>query len=77
MTRLEIGFVLLLMLAVAAPASAQGIALTGEIRDPQGAAVPDATVRVAREDGVVVRTATTNESGEYRVESTPARPLRR
>ena len=71
MTRAWITFVLLLMLVAAAPASAQGTALTGEVRDPQGAAVPDATVRVAREDGVVVRTATTNESGEYRVDQLP------
>jgi iron complex outermembrane receptor protein len=70
MTRVGISFVLLLTLA-AAPAFAQSTALTGEIRDPQGAAVPDATVRVAREDGVVVRTATTNESGEYRVDQLP------
>ena len=72
MTRVGISFVLLLMLAVAAPAFAQGTTLGGEIRDPQGAAVPDATVRVAREDGVVVRTAITNETGQYRVDQLPS-----
>src|SRR5262245_13342797 len=71
MTRVGIILVLLLKLAVAAPAFAQGTALTGEIRDPQGAAVPDATIRVAREDGAVVRTATTNEAVEYRVDQLP------
>jgi iron complex outermembrane receptor protein len=70
MTRVGISFVCLLTIA-AAPALAQGTALSGGIRDPQGAAVPDTTVRVVREDGVVVRTATTNETGEYRIDQLP------
>ena len=72
MTRVMFCFFLLLTLAAAAPGFAQGTALTGRIRDPQGAAVPDAAVRIAREDGAVVRTATTNETGEYRVDGLPS-----
>jgi vitamin B12 transporter len=72
MTRLMFCFFLLLTLATAAPGFAQGTALTGQIRDPQGAAVPDAAVRIAREDGAVVRTAATNEAGEYRVDGLPS-----
>ena len=72
MTRFMTGLAVLLTLAVAVPVFAQTSALTGRVRDAQGAAVPAATVRVAREDGGVVRTTTTSGAGEYRVEGLPA-----
>ena len=60
--RFVTGLVLLLTFA-ASPGFAQGTALTGRIRDAQGAAVPAAAVRLAREDGAFVRTTTTNGAG--------------
>jgi len=72
MRRFVIGHVSLFILAVAVDGLAQGAALTGRVRDPQGAAVPAAAVRVAREDGGFVRTVETDGAGEYRIEDLPA-----
>jgi vitamin B12 transporter len=69
--RFVTGLVLLLTFA-ASPGFAQGTALTGRIRDAQGAAVPAAAVRLARDDGAFVRTTTTNGAGEYRIEGLPS-----
>ena len=72
MTRLMIRLVPLLTLVVATPVLGQATVLTGQIRDAQNAVVPAATLRVARDDGAVVRSATTNEAGEYRIEGLPS-----
>ena len=69
MTRCAICLVCLITLAMASPGFAQGIALTGRVRDPQGAAVPGADVRVARDDAGIIRSATSDATGEFRVDN--------
>jgi iron complex outermembrane receptor protein len=49
---------------------AQGV-LTGRIRDAQGGVVPAADVRVARDDGGMVRSAATDTTGQYRIDGLP------
>lgn len=56
----------------ASMAFAQGSVLSGRITDAQSAAVPGAQVRVAREDGAVMRSVVSGATGEYRVDSIPA-----
>jgi hypothetical protein len=67
MTRSVVGIVFLVMVGVAAQAFAQNVVLTGSVRDPQGAAVPGADVRVTREGTGTIRTATSGPAGEFRV----------
>jgi iron complex outermembrane receptor protein len=57
---------------VAGPAFAQELVLTGRVTDAQGAAVPEADVRVAREDATSTRSTTTGQTGEYRIDNMPA-----
>lgn len=52
-------------------AFAQGIVLSGQITDAQGAAVPGAQVRLAREDGAVSRNAVSGDTGGYRIDDIP------
>jgi iron complex outermembrane receptor protein len=47
---------------------AQNLVVTGRVIDPQGAAVPDAEIRAAREDGTAMRGTTTDGTGVYRLE---------
>jgi iron complex outermembrane receptor protein len=72
MSRFVIGLASVFILGVALDGLAQEAALTGRVRDAQGAAVPAADVRVAREDGALVRTVETDGAGEYRIEALPA-----
>ena len=59
--------VLAIIVSLSTPALAQQLALTGRVTDPQGAAVPDADIRVAREDAASTRSTTTGPTGEYRL----------
>ncbi|MEJ2007718.1 MAG: carboxypeptidase regulatory-like domain-containing protein [Acidobacteriota bacterium] len=58
---------LALMVAFAAPASAQGLfaTLTGIVSDPSGAVVPGATVKLINEASGSTRVTTTDASGYY------------
>ncbi len=55
------------MLGVASAGFAQGTGLTGTVTDAQGAGVPGADVRLAREDATVTRTAISDGAGAYRI----------
>ena len=57
---------------VASAGFAQGTALTGRVIDAQGAGIPGADVRLAREDGTVTRHAVSEGTGEYRIGDVPA-----
>ena len=59
-------------LGASVPAVAQESVLVGRVTDAQGAAVPDADVRVAREDATVTRITATGPAGDYRVEMMPS-----
>lgn len=48
--------------------------ILGVVRDQQGAVVPNATVSARNVNTGAVRTASTNESGTYRISSVPAGP---
>jgi iron complex outermembrane receptor protein len=54
------------------PVLAQDAPLSGVVTDAQGAAVPGADVRVAREDAAVTRVTVSDGAGRYRVEGLPA-----
>jgi iron complex outermembrane receptor protein len=56
---------------IGTPALCQDAALAGRITDPQGAAVPEADVRLSREDAAAIRTTTSGATGEYRVDALP------
>ena len=64
--------VFVVLLGAAVPASAQEAALSGMVTDAQGAAVPVADVRVAREDAAVTRVTTSDGVGRYRIDGLPA-----
>lgn len=51
----------------AAPAAAQTGRITGQVTDPQGKAVPNASVHVANTDGTFQRDAKTDDSGGFSV----------
>src|SRR5688572_2239638 len=72
MRRCVVFFVSVMAVCVAAPAFGQGATLTGRVRDVQGAAVPGAEIRVAREDAGVSRSVTSGDTGEYRIGDLPA-----
>jgi iron complex outermembrane receptor protein len=72
MSGCAVGLVCLFLLAHAAPGLAQGLALTGQVRDAQGGAVPAAEVRVSREDGAVIRIGETDGAGAFRIENLTA-----
>ena len=65
-------FVLFCILGVASAGLAQGTAVTGRVTDAQGAGVPSADVRFAREDATVTRTAVSDGTGAYRIDEVPA-----
>jgi iron complex outermembrane receptor protein len=56
----------------AGPVFAQESALRGRVTDAQGAGVPDAEIRIAREDATVTRTTSTGPTGDYRVDMMPS-----
>jgi iron complex outermembrane receptor protein len=64
----RIAFLLFFISGMASAAVAQTTVLTGSITDAQGAAVPGADVRLAREDGTVTRTAVSDSAGAYRID---------
>jgi predicted heme/steroid binding protein len=64
--------VLCLMLGAAALAQSDLGRISGFIKDPSGAAVPNAKVSVRSQSGGVERQATTNESGYYVITNVPA-----
>jgi len=61
-------FMLLCTFGIASAAFAQSTVLTGTITDAQGASVPGADVRLAREDGTVTRTTVSDGAGAYRLD---------
>ena len=64
-------FVLAFALAPSAPALAQTVtnnAITGHVKDPQGASLPGATVTLYSRDGALNLTTTTDSGGAYRFE---------
>jgi hypothetical protein len=66
-----LGLPLALSLVLPAPAAAQRqlVALQGTISDQTGGVLPGVTVTVTNKETGEVRTAVTNESGIYRVQS--------
>src|SRR6187402_954565 len=59
---------LVMLVAVSAPAAAQGVTgtVSGTIKDPQGLAVPGASVTLVSEArGTTLDTVVTNESGSF------------
>ncbi|MGH9255668.1 MAG: TonB-dependent receptor [Vicinamibacterales bacterium] len=64
--------VLSCVLGAASAGFAQETALTGRVTDAQGAGVPGADVRLAREDATVTRTAVSDGTGAYRIDEVPS-----
>ncbi len=64
--------VFLAMVLAATAAWAQDGSITGSVRDATGAAVPHATVTITNNQQGFVRTASTNDSGEYLISGLPA-----
>jgi hypothetical protein len=68
---------LLLLLGVTTLAAAQvTTSLSGTVSDPQGAAVPNAAIKVINRDTNATFTTTTNDRGEYAVAAIPAATYR-
>jgi iron complex outermembrane receptor protein len=63
--------ILIVLLAAASPAYAQDLSLSGMVTDAQGAAVPGAQVRIAREDAAVTRATESGPSGRYLIDGLP------
>ena len=64
--------VILLLCFSALSALAQSGRFTGQITDPQGAAIPGASVQVINQDTLVKREAVSDASGTYSVPYLPA-----
>ena len=73
MSRLNVLSIVLLLLCLAAPASAQSnyATLSGTVFDPQRQAVPGATVRATSATTRATRQATTNDEGAFQLTGLP------
>ncbi len=67
----SIPLLLLIVLLAAPAASAQDLSLSGTVTDAQGAAIPGADVRVAREDAAVTRITVSDMQGRYLIDGLP------
>ena len=56
---------LLLWAITVAPVLADGPSISGKLTDPQGSAVPNATVTLVAEDGKIVQQRSTNTDGQF------------
>src|SRR5262245_36536018 len=64
-------FVVMAMAAGAGTAAAQNAQLTGTLKDQTGGGLPAATVTAGNQETGLVRTATSEASGTYRVQALP------
>jgi len=62
---------IILVFSIAVPAQKTSGQITGTVLDPQGAAVPDATVTAVQIGTNVTRTITTNQDGNYSLADLP------
>src|SRR5690349_23815384 len=62
---------LVLLLALSVPAQKTSGQISGTVLDPQGAAVPDATVTATEVGTGLVRTITTTQEGNYSLPDLP------
>jgi vitamin B12 transporter len=63
---------LVISITPASPVLAQDVSLVGYVTDAQGAVIPDADVRLARENGTIARERRSGGQGEYRIDGLPA-----
>ena len=63
---------LIALLTAGSPAYSQDLSLSGTVTDAQGAAVPGAGVRVAREDAAVTRIAVSDPQGRFAMSGLPS-----
>ena len=66
-------FIVFIVLLLLAPVYGQKITgtISGSVTDPQGAVVPNATVTITNSETGLLRTATTNSSGDYSAPDLP------